>query len=513
MSTVLEVEDLSVDYLSHGRPQRALSDITLSIDAGETVGVIGESGSGKSTLAYAVARYLAANARIASGAIRLLGQDVVAADARTLQLLRRTGFGMVYQNSAAALNPTRRIGEQLLETVTITGTPRSAAPARALDLLDQVKLRDPTAIMNRFPHQVSGGERQRVLIAMAIAGNPRLLSLDEPTTALDSETARGVLELIVDLRDRLGAAVLYISHDLETVSRLTDRLLILKAGAVVEQGATRALLDAPQHDYTRLLLASRPGHLAQDQTIAAARVARTVGARRSVVSVKGLAVTYGRSGILAQLVGRARQPEPALVDADIEIPAGRTTAVVGRSGSGKSTLARALVGLVPFAGTISINNRTYTSARALDHDYRRAVQIVFQNPDTSLNPRQRIGEILSRPLHLLGSAAGKTPVAELLEQVRLPAEFVQRFPHQLSGGQRQRVSIARALAARPQLIICDEITSALDVSTQAAIIALLAELQAAHGTAFLFISHDLELVRSFADYTIVVDGGRVIDQQ
>ncbi len=513
MSAVLEVEGLSIDYLSGGRPVRALSEVSLSIAAGETVGVVGESGSGKSTLAFAVARYLPGNARIASGAIRLVEQDVLAADAETLKRMRRTQFGMVYQNAAAALNPTHKIGEQVLETITITGTPKAAAPARARDLLDQVQLRDPAAIMDRFPHQVSGGERQRVLIAMAIAGNPRLLVLDEPTTALDPETARDVLDLIAGLRNRLGAAVLYISHDLETVSRLTDRLVVLKDGAMVEQGATRTVLDAPQHEYTRLLLASRPGQLAYSTTIAAARSARPPDTPRNLMSVGGLSVAYGRSGLLAQLGIGARHTTPALADASFEIPEGRTTAVVGRSGSGKSTLAKALVGLVPFTGALMINGCTYVSAGDLDQAYRRAVQIVFQNPDTSLNPRHRIGEILSRPLRLLGAPVGRADVAALLEQVQLPAEFADRFPHQLSGGQRQRASIARALAAKPKLVICDEITSALDVSTQAAIISLLMNLQAEHGTAFLFISHDLELVRSFADRTIVVDGGRIVAKQ
>lgn len=512
MNAVLEVDNLCIDYVSAGRSSRALNEASLRIPAGETIGVIGESGSGKSTLAYAVARHLPGNARVINGHIRLLGQDVLTVDAATLKHIRRHQFGMVYQNSASALNPTKRIGRQLIETVLIAGARESDASARALELLGQVQLRCPAAIMHRFPHQVSGGERQRVLIAMAIAGNPKLLCLDEPTTALDPETARGVLDLIIDLRDRLGAAVLYISHDLETVSRLTDRLLILKSGKTVEQGATKALLAHPRHDYTKLLLASRPGQLAHDKAISAARAARPAGSPEPLISVRDLSVAYGRAGLFARFRWGKAHPVSALHGVRIEIAAGRTTAMVGRSGSGKSTLAKAMVGLVPFVGCVSIGGKDYRSARQFDRTYRRAVQIVFQNPDTSLNPRHRIGEILSRPLRLLGEPSGVAQVAALLEQVRLPAEFADRFPHQLSGGERQRTSIARALAAKPKLIICDEVTSALDVSTQAAIISLLTTLQAEHGTAFLFISHDLELVRSFADHTIVVDAGRIVTQ-
>lgn len=510
MSAVLEVENLSIDYLTGGKPQRALDNVSLTIAAGETVGVIGESGSGKSTLAYAVARYLAGNARIAGGTIRILGDDTAEMDEAALKRLRRNVLGMVYQNSAAALNPTIKVGRQLVEAVAIRGT-AADAPARALELLEQVRIRDPGAIMDRFAHQISGGERQRVMIAMAIAGNPKLLNLDEPTTALDPETARNVLDLIAELRDRLGAAVLYISHDLETVSRLTDRLLILKGGAVMETGPTRMVLDAPRSDYTKLLLDSRPGQLGQNQSIAAARAARPEAAEL-LLTVRDLSVTYGRAGLLAQL-GIGRVPNtPALRDASFDIASGRTVAVVGRSGSGKSTLGKALVGLAPFSGRFALAGRDYDGARTLDAAYRRTVQIVFQNPDTSLNPRHRIGEILSRPFRLLGETAGKAQVAALLEAVQLPPSFAERFPHQLSGGQRQRASIARALAAKPKLIICDEITSALDVSTQAAIIALLANLQRDLGTAFLFISHDMDLVRSFADEVITIDNGRIVDR-
>jgi peptide/nickel transport system ATP-binding protein len=512
MSPVLEVENLSIDYLTGNTSVRALDKLSLAIAAGETVGVIGESGSGKSTLAYAVARHLAGNARITGGSIRVLAEDVAAMDEGALKRMRRRVLGMVYQNSAAALNPTIKVGRQLIEAVAVRGTSSPQAPARALELLEQVRIREPVAIMDRFAHQISGGERQRLMIAMAIAGNPRLLNLDEPTSSLDADTARSVLELIVELRDRLGAAVLYISHDLETVSRLTDRLLILRGGRVIEVGSTRRLLDAPQAEYTKVLLDSRPGQLRENRSIAAARAGRPQQPD-ILLRVRDLSVTYARAGLLGQL-GLGRAPDaPALVGASFDIAAGRTIAVIGRSGSGKSTLGRALVGLVPFSGRVSLGGRNYDGARAFDALYRRAVQIVFQNPDTSLNPRHRIGEILGRPLRLLGRAAGKAEIAALLEEVQLPAAFAQRYPHQLSGGQRQRAAIARALAARPELIICDEITSALDVSTQAAVIALLARLQRHRNTAFLFISHDMDLVRSFADEVITIDHGRIVDRQ
>jgi peptide/nickel transport system ATP-binding protein len=279
----------------------------------------------------------------------------------------------------------------------------------------------------------------------------------------------------------------------------------------MEAGSTRTVLEAPQAEYTKVLLDSRPGQLRQNRSIAAARAGRPQQTE-TLLGVRDLTVTYGRAGLLAQLGFGPAPDTPALYGASFDVPAGRTVAVVGRSGSGKSTLGKALVGLVRFTGRVSLGGSDYDGVRALDAQYRRSVQIVFQNPDTSLNPRHRIGEILSRPLRLLGEAAGKAEVAALLEEVQLPVSFAERYPHQLSGGQRQRAAIARALAARPRLIICDEITSALDVSTQAAVIALLAGLQRDRNTAFLFISHDMDLVRSFADAVITINNGRIVDR-
>jgi len=499
-ATALRADGLVVTYRADGRETAALNGVSLELEVGETLGIIGESGSGKSTLAYAIARYLPDNARIAAGSIQLGGRPVEALGGEALRDLRRHDLRLVYQNAPSTLTPTMRIGPQVLEAVRLSGDAK-AGRAAALDLLRRVRLADPEAIYRRFQHQISGGERQRVLIAMAIAARPRLLILDEPTSALDPDNARAILDLVGELAAELGAAVLFISHDIETVAGRANRLMILKGGEVVEAGTTAQVVERPQRDYTRLLLDSSPKRLAAGRP-------RPRGGDTTLLSAHALTVRYRRPGWRSWLGmdGGA----PVIDGVDLDVPAGRTTAIVGPSGSGKSTLARALAGLVPFTGTIGVDGRGYASARALDAGYRGAVQIVFQNPDTSLNPRHRITEILKRPLKLSGLRHGRPEIEALLDAVRLPAEFARRYPHQLSGGQKQRIAIARALATRPKLIICDEITSALDVSTQAAIMRLLLELQERDGTALLMISHDLDLVRATAHRTLRMRGGRLV---
>ncbi|MCC6304631.1 MAG: ABC transporter ATP-binding protein [Rhodobacteraceae bacterium] len=496
----LRIDGLGVAYRMAGGEVPALRDVSLTLAAGETLGVIGESGSGKSTLAFAIARHLPDNARVAGGVIAVAGQPVGALDARALRALRIHDVRLVYQNAASTLTPTMRVGDQVLEALRLSAD-ATAGRSEVLALFRRVRLADPAAIYGRFPHQISGGERQRILIAMAIAARPKLLILDEPTSALDPDTAGAILDLVGELTAELGAAALVISHDLETVAGRAGRLLILRGGEVVETGATGRILERPAHAYTRLLLDSRP------ERLAAHRPALPAGAA-TLLAVRGLTVRYRRPGWRTWL-GLGGPGAPVLDGVDLDIAAGATTAIVGPSGSGKSTLARALAGLVPFAGAIGFDGRDFRAPRALDGTYRRAVQIVFQNPDTSLNPRLRVAEILGRPLRLAGRAHDAAAVAALLEAVRLPPDLAGRHPHQLSGGQRQRIAIARALATRPRLIICDEITSALDVSTQAAVMRLLMDLQARDGTAFLFISHDPDLVRAVAHRTFRMTGGRL----
>ncbi len=577
----LVVENLSVGYrLPHGM-LAALSHVDLAAMPGETMALVGESGSGKSTLAWAIMRYLSANAVIAGGRIAFAGEDLLAADARRLRQLRGGTVAMVYQDPSAALNPTMRLGEQLREAIeTHRGIARAAAERAALDLLARVQLADPAAILRRFPHEVSGGEKQRVVIAMALAGAPQLLIFDEPTTALDATTAVGIVDLIREITARERVASLYITHDLGNVARLAQRVSVIYAGRIVEQGAAAEVLARPLHPYTRMLLASRPNpfragarrrvaalggtlpdlaalpvgcifaarcpHAAaecranpvelkpvENRRVACARLSEIAAApataalaqpsaiepaRRGEILLRAEAVTvnYGRRSLIDAMLDRAGGRVSAVAGVDLAIRAGETLGLVGESGCGKSTLARALVGLVPATGRLVLTDGYDGPPARLPPAYRRAVQIVFQHPDQSLNPRLTAGEIIARPIALhegLSGAPLRQRMAALLDRVRLSAAHAKRYPHELSGGEKQRVAIARAFAPNPRLVICDEITSSLDVSVQGAILNLLADLQDEFGTSYLFISHDLNLVQHIADRILVMYLGRIAEER
>jgi peptide/nickel transport system ATP-binding protein len=363
-------------------------------------------------------------------------------------------------------------------------------------------------MMHRYPHEASGGEKQRVVIATAFACQPECIVFDEPTTALDVITARQILDLFAKLQAETSVASLYISHDLAVVSRIANRVAVIHRGKLVETDTPEAVFRHPSDDYTRRLIAAvpRPGRRLAGP---APREATALIEARSVT------VHYGRPSLIAQLMRRAPARVAGARDVSLSVNAGEILGVVGESGSGKSTLARALTGLAAFDGELRFGGRTLRGAGDMDRIYRRDVQIVFQHPDASLNPRQRVAEILSRPMVLYGEnrdAAGRRRrIDELLEQVKLPTAFARRFPHQLSGGEKQRVAIARAFASRPKLVICDEITSSLDVSVQAAVIELLLELQRQHGTAYLFITHDLNLVRQIAHRIAVMYRGDLVE--
>jgi peptide/nickel transport system ATP-binding protein len=576
MTAGLQVRGLTLDFATEGGPLHVLRGIDLDIRPGEVLGLVGESGSGKSTIAYAVVRYLLGG-HVTSGRIVLDDRDVLDLGAEALRALRGSDVAMVYQDPSTALNPTLRLGEQLEESVGRDATATTVATAeRARDLLTQVGLPDPAFIMRRFPHEVSGGEKQRVLLAMALAGRPKLLIFDEPTTALDATTAAGILDLIRGLQSEIDAAILFISHDLGTIARVAQRVAVIYAGRIVERGPVASVLHRPRHPYTRMLMASVPnpyrsgprrrlisfvgaapdlrsvpagcvfagrcpfaadecrrGVMAlTEETHAAACVrlsetadrplpgapapgetARVNGAD-GLLRVSHLTVEYGHRGFVDQLLNRKGDRVSAVADVTFHLDAGETVGLVGESGCGKSTLARALVGLVPFAGEIELDGRSVVSTAAMDFEYRRAVQIVFQHPDTSLNPRMSVGAIVGRPLRLYERLSGKAldfAVAEWLDRVRLPTDYANRYPHALSGGEKQRVAVARAFAARPRLVICDEISSSLDVSVQASILNLLADLQDNFGTAYLFITHDLNLVRHIADRILVMYLGRLVE--
>ncbi len=441
-------------------------------------------------------RHLPRNAREPAGAIRLAGEDLMAADARRIASLRGRRIGMVFQDPATSLNPTLPLGLQVAEVlVRHRGMDRRAAWREGIELLRRVELRDPEAMMRRYPHEVSGGEKQRVVIATTFACRPELIIFDEPTTALDVITGARILDLFRRLREETGVAGLYISHDLALVSRIAERVAVIRRGRVVEQAAAHTVFRAPAAEHTRTLVDAvpRPGR----------RLVGDAPGAETLIAARGIGVRYDRP----RLFGRREVTGAHGISLDVR--AGEILGVVGESGSGKSTLARALTGLARFSGEIRFAGRSITSPTAMDRAYRSAVQIIFQNPDSSLNPRQRVGEILARPLRLFGGSL--TEIPRLLEQVRLPTDAALRYPHQLSGGEKQRVAVARAFAGRPALVICDEITASLDVSVQATVIELLLALRAAHGTAYVFITHDLNLVRQIAHRLAVMRQGQLVD--
>jgi peptide/nickel transport system ATP-binding protein len=495
MTPVLQVDRYTLDYATRAGAVHVLDDVSLTIEKGEVLGLVGESGSGKTSLAWAITRALPGNAHEAQGTICLSGEDLRGVSNTRLAAIRGRHIGMVFQDPSTSLNPTLTLGRQVGEVLQRhRGMTRAQAEQETIALLRHVELRDPEALLYRYPHEVSGGEKQRVVIATAFACRPELIIFDEPTTALDVITGARILELFQRLRAETHIAALYISHDLALVSRIADRVAVLERGRIVEEAPAADMFRAPTHPYTRRLVQAVPR---PDRRLVFDTPQETM-----VLSGRGLGVRYGR----ARLFGRTQVTGASGISLDVH--AGEILGIVGESGSGKSTLARALTGLAPFQGEITFRGRTIVAPRAMDRAYRGAVQIVFQHPDSSLNPRHRIGETLSRPLRLFGA---RDKVVDLLEQVRLPASCADRYPHQLSGGEKQRVAIARAFAARPALVICDEITAALDVSVQAAVIELLLTLRQQHGTAYLFITHDINLVRQIAHRLAVMRQGTLVD--
>ena len=509
MTAVLDIAGYTLDYALPNGAFRALDDVNLSIARGEVVGLVGESGSGKTSLAWAIMRHLPQNAREAGGNIRLAGEDLRRKTPAEMTAIRGRRIGMVFQDPSTSLNPTLTLGEQLSEVlVRHRGLTRLQAWQEGTAMLGHVGLQRPADMMRRYPHEASGGEKQRVVIATSFACQPECILFDEPTTALDVITARQILDLFAKLQQETAVASLYISHDLAVVGGVAQRVAVIHRGRIVEQDEVRRVFSAPRDDYTRRLIAAVPR---PDRRLGSATEAPVVEA--PLLEAKGITVEYGRPSMIADLLGRSRRFVAAR-GLDLAVRPGEILGVVGESGSGKSTLAKALTGLNRFDGEIRFAGRRLAGAGGMDRLYRRDVQIVFQHPDSSLNPRQRVAEILSRPLKLYGAADARDTsarIAELLQQVRLDPEFARRYPHQLSGGEKQRVAIARAFASHPKLVICDEITSSLDVSVQAAVVELLLDLQRRYGTAYLFITHDLNLVRQIAHRIAVMYRGELVE--
>jgi len=507
---VLDISDYSLDYRTVTGPFHVLKGIELSVKRGEILGLVGESGSGKTSLAWSIMRYLPRNAEEVGGSIMLSGEELLLKSPREMEKVRGSRISMVFQDPGTSLNPTLSLGQQLSEVLLAhRGLSPQQAWRESISLLADVGIKTPAKMMKRMPHEASGGEKQRIIIAAAFACEPEFIIFDEPTTALDVITARQIIDLLTQLQTRTGVGALYISHDLALVSQAAHRIAVIHRGEIVEQGTTDRIFETPERDYTKMLVSASPD---PRQRLVEKR---DENAKGDLLEAKDITVHYGRPPFLSGLVGHVHSPIIGNRSVSLAVKSGEILGVVGESGSGKSTLAKALVGLNPFSGEIVFDGRSIRGIRDMDRNYRRNVQIIFQHPDASLSPRQKIGEILSRPLKLYGRPEATLPQREaierLLAQVRLPAAYADRYPHQLSGGEKQRVAIARAFASRPRLVICDEITSALDVSVQASVVELLIALQRQFGTAYLFITHDLNLLRQIAHRIAVMYRGDLIE--
>ncbi|POR51838.1 peptide/nickel transport system ATP-binding protein [Bosea psychrotolerans] len=515
---LLAIDDLHVRFSTRRGIVEAVRGVSLSIAAGETLGIVGESGSGKSVTAFAITRLLDAAGCISQGSIRFKGQDISKASSKQLRSLHGAAISMIFQNPRGALNPIRSVGRQIADAI-MAHEPISASEgrARALDLLKAVLIRDPEKRLDAYPHELSGGMCQRVMIAMAIACEPALLIADEPTTGLDVTTQKTVMDLVARITAQRGMAMILITHDLGLASRYCQRAVVMERGQVVEQAAPATLFSAPQHPYTKRLVAASP--------TATSTIADLAPEGASAVPAVELLRPKPAPGTpllleVQKLVKRYDGGVTAVDDVSFSIAAGESLGLVGESGSGKSTISRMICRLIdPSEGEILFDGRAIGSLPARDFhrsEFRKDIQIVFQDPTDSLNPRFNAFDCIAHPLRrLLGMTNGSAlagRVSECAERAGLPSELLERFPHQLSGGQKARVGIARAIACRPRLLVLDEPTAALDVSVQAVILQLLDRLRREDGLALLFVSHDLNVVRMMCERTVVLQNGRVVEQ-
>jgi peptide/nickel transport system ATP-binding protein len=512
IAPLLSIEDLRIRFSTRHGPVEALRGISLSLRAGETLGIVGESGSGKSVTALAVMRLLDRAGRISGGRIAFRGEDITHASRQVLQPLRGAAMSMIFQNPRAALNPIRTVGLQIADVLR-AHAPLSAREARdrAAALLEAVRIRDPLTRLGAYPHELSGGMCQRVMIAMAIACEPALLIADEPTTGLDVTTQKTVMDLLFETTARRGMAMVLITHDLGLAAQYCSRIAVMEQGLVVEEAPPRKLFGAPGHAYTRRLVAASP---TRRSTVASLAPEAPAAPPTAPALPRGGRLLEAR-GLVKRFAGTT-----AVDDVSFHLDAGESLGLVGESGSGKSTLARLVCRLLDQTeGSIRFDGTDIGAipARGFHRSpHRRDIQLVFQDHGESLNPRFTAFHSIADPLKLLaGLGEGKAlrrRVGECAERVGLPAELLGRFPHQLSGGQQARVGIARAIAARPRLLVLDEPTAALDVSVQAVILALLDRLRREEGLSFLFVSHDLNVVRMMCERTIVLQTGKVVEE-
>ena len=499
---LLEARDIAVAFSIEGGTVEAVRGVDFHIDRGETLALVGESGSGKSVTARALMGLLGRKARLAPEArVTLDGQDLRVRDERKMREVRGRTIAMVFQEPMSSLNPMHTVGGQIVEAIQAHArVPTREARTRARELLAEVRLPNPEALLDRYPHELSGGQRQRVMIAMALSNKPALLIADEPTTALDVRVQAEILELIKDLQTRYNLAVLLITHDLTVVRSYSDRIAVMRRGLIVETGPTATVLDAPTHPYTRQLRDAEPSGYAADVD---------VEGQPDLLAARGVRIVYG---------GRAKTPAFVAVEAaDVSVRRGEAVGIVGESGSGKTSLALALTRLAPItAGEVVFDGlRIEALSRREMRPLRTRLQIVLQDPFSSLNPRLSVQALIEEGL--IVNRIGQTP-AERLEKVckalgdaGLPKDILHRFPHEFSGGQRQRLSIARAIAVEPDLLVLDEPTSALDLSVQAKILETLKDLQQRRGLGYLFISHDLRVVRALCQRIIVMRDGVIVE--
>ncbi len=500
--SVLEVKGLRVAFRQDGQRVEAVKGVSFTVDRGETVALVGESGSGKSVTALSTVSLLPGSAEV-SGSVTYDGQEMVGAADKLLRKVRGNDISFIFQEPMTSLNPLHTIEKQLGESLALhQGVTGDKARARVLELLQKVGLRDAEQRLSSYPHQLSGGQRQRVMIAMALANKPDILIADEPTTALDVTIQAQILELLAELKASEGMGLLFITHDLGVVRRIADKVCVMKDGEIVEAGPVSEIFDNPQHPYTRLLLSAQPSGVPEPVHDSAAEM----------VSTENLRVWFPiQQGLLKRTVGHVK----AVNDSSLSVRAGETLGIVGESGSGKTTLALAIMRLISSDGKITFDGHdvrkwSTKELRAL----RKDMQIVFQDPFGSLSPRMTCEQIIAEGLGVHGNPDGRdtrTLVAEVMTEVGLDPAAMDRYPHEFSGGQRQRIAIARAMILRPKLVVLDEPTSALDMTVQVQIVELLRNLQKKYGLAYLFISHDLHVVRAMSHKIMVMKAGDVVE--
>ncbi|WP_172299562.1 ABC transporter ATP-binding protein [Pseudoruegeria sp. HB172150] len=502
MTRMLDVKNLTIAFRQDGNNVQAVRGVSFHVDKGETVALVGESGSGKSVTALSTVSLLPDSSDV-TGSVSYKGEQMVGASDAHLRKVRGNDISFIFQEPMTSLNPLHTLEKQLRESIELhQGLEGTAVRAKIIELLDKVGIRDPESRLADYPHQLSGGQRQRVMIAMALANGPDLLIADEPTTALDVTIQAQILELLAELKDGEGMSLLFITHDLTIVRRFADRVCVMKDGEIVEQGVTKEIFDNPQHAYTKMLLSAE----------AAGRPSPVPEGAETIAETEHLRIWFPiQRGLLRRVVGHVK----AVNDATLTVRAGETVGIVGESGSGKTTLAMAIMRLISSDGPIrfmgkGIHEMSGTAMRPLRSD----MQIVFQDPYGSLSPRMTVEQIIAEGLkiHRVGDGRPERQlVSEIMTEVGLEPSMMDRYPHEFSGGQRQRIAIARAMVLRPRLVVLDEPTSALDMTVQVQIVALLRRLQEKYGLAYLFISHDLKVVRALSHKVMVMKQGDVVE--